>query len=106
MYLEPPIAKSTTRVRPKKVGRAPGGGLQIVPAPSDVSFSRCRDDVLLDTNDLCLLYGCSRRTVYRWMAEHNLTPSGRAGREYYFEKRVIVDWDANHRPSPGRNVGR
>lgn len=104
MYLEPHISKNMTPIRAKKVGRALGGGLRAVPAPQAIPFAKLRADVLLDVNDLCVLYGCSRRTVYRWMAEHELVPDGRAGRDYYFEKRTIINWHDNHRPQPGRRV--
>jgi len=105
MYLEPPITDNRTPIRRKTVGQALGGGLKVFAERRAIPFAELRPRDLLDTMDLCRIYGCSKRTVYRWVAEHDLVPTGRAGREYFFEKKVIVGWHNKHRPRPGRNLG-
>lgn len=102
MYLDDPISQNRTPIRRKMVGRAPGGGLKVFADIEETPFADLSPRDMLDTGDLCLLYGCSLRTVYRWMAEHNLAPSGRAGRDYLFEKRAIIRWHNHDRPTPGR----
>ena len=105
MYLEPSISENKTPIHAKTVERAIGGGLKVVAARRAAPFSRLDGKALLDTNDLCLIFGASRRTIYRWVAENELTPAGRAGREYIFEKKHIIYWDTHYRPRPGRNIG-
>ncbi len=105
MYLQPSISENRTPIHPKSVERAIGGGLKVVAARRAVPFAKLDGKALLDTDDLCLILGASKRTIYRWMAENELMPAGRAGREYFFEKRHIIYWDTHYRPRPGRNVG-
>lgn len=102
MYLEPAIAKSRTLVRRKVAAPGPGGGLRVYVDMKERPFARLAGEDLLDTADLCRLYGVSARTVYRWMAENNLRPSGKAGREWLFQKAAILEWDDNYRPVRGR----
>jgi hypothetical protein len=105
MYLKDAFEEIRTPIRRKVVGRGPGGGLRVFADMRETPFAELGPRDLLDTADICRIYGCSARTVYRWMADHELTPSGRAGRDYLFEKRALISWHKTHRPQPGRNPG-
>lgn len=102
MYLESTIAKNSTPVRRKVDAPASGGGARVYVDMKERPFSRLAGSDLLDTADLCRLYGVSARTIYRWMAEHNLRPFIKIGREYLFRKDAIIEWHDNYRPMPGR----
>lgn len=103
MYLQPsPLAKSAAPMRRKKVGPAPGGGGRVLVEFKETPFSRLAPDDLLDTADLCRLFGVSVRTVYRWIAEVNLRPAGKVGRVHLFTKREVLRWSDHDRPPMGR----
>lgn len=105
MYLQPEIARSQAPMRRKIAVPAPGGGLRVYADLKERPFARLAPEDLLDTADLCRLYGVSLRTVYRWMAEHNLKPQVKVGREYLFRKAAILEWDDNDKPVMGRPWG-
>ena len=86
----------------KVVRLGPGGGLQIYLDLQAVPFNELAPEDLLDTSDLCRLFVCSARTVYRWIAEFSLQPTHVVGREYLFTKHEITRWYDAHRPRPGR----
>ncbi len=92
-------------IRRKVVVRAPGGGFKAYADFETRPFCELGAGDLLDTADICMLYGCSARTVYRWMAEHKLKHSGKAGRNHFFRKDALIRWHNKHRPRPGRNLG-
>src|ERR1051326_2717383 len=96
------LRRLQTPINPKVIVRAPGGGLQVYRDARSRSFARLSLDDLLDTADLCLIFGCSARTVYRWMAEFGLRPATKAGRQFLFTKGELLDWYARNRPTPGR----
>jgi predicted DNA-binding transcriptional regulator AlpA len=102
MYLDPAISKSRTPVRRKTVARGAGGGDRVYADVRETPFSRLRPEDLIDSADISRLYGVSSRTVYRWIAEANLRPAGKAGRDYYFTKAEILRWDDNDKPAMGR----
>ena len=87
----------------KVLKRLPGGQLRVYLENPPMSFAELRNTDLLDTADLCYLFGCARRTLYRWMGERGLRPYCQVGRELYFTKGDIVKWFRSNRPSaPGR----
>ena len=47
----------------------------------------------------------SLRTIYRWVAEHDLRPEYYEGRVYLFTKAEILEWWDENRPQPGRPQG-
>lgn len=102
MYLEPSIARNPVMLRRKTLARAPGGGVRVYAEFKETRFSRLKAEDLLDTADIGLLYGVSARTVYRWIAEANLRPNGKAGRDYYFTKAEILRWHDEDKPPMGR----
>jgi excisionase family DNA binding protein len=70
--------------------------------PKARRFERLGSSDLLDTRDVCRLFPCSRRTVYRWISEGALRPDGgKLGREFFFTKREVMRW-LNERPHLGR----
>ena len=81
-----------------------GGQLRVVRGNTQVSFGELADSDLLDTAELCYLFGCSARTLYRWINERGLRPRGQVGRELFFAKGDVVKWFySSNRPSgPGR----
>ena len=105
MYLQDSFEQNRTPIRRKVMVRAPGGGLKVYADFEETPFRDLGAKDLLDTADICLLYGVSVRTVYRWIAEHGLPSSGKAGRTYFFRKDALIRWHKNNRPQPGRNVG-
>ena len=97
MYLQDaPLAKSAILVRRKKIAPSLGGGRRVLVEFKEIPFSRLAPNDLLDTADLC------RRTVYRWIAEVNLRPAGKVGREHLFTKREVLRWNDHDRPPMGR----
>lgn len=84
--------------------RTPGGQLRLLPENFNLSFAELADADLLNTGELCYLFGCSTRTLYRWISERGLRPSIGVGRELYFTKTDVVKWfNSSNRPSgPGR----
>jgi excisionase family DNA binding protein len=97
-----PLERDPTPIRRKIVVRSSGGGYQVYMDAQERPFSRLAKDALLDTADLCQLFGCSSRTVYRWMAERKLRWDRRVGREYLFCKDDVLEWWADNRPPLGR----
>jgi excisionase family DNA binding protein len=65
-------------------------------------FSRLARDALLNTDDLCEIFGCSMRTIYRWVSERGLEPEFQVGREYLFTKGEILEWFEENGPERGR----
>ena len=99
------LRRSQTPINPKVTVLAPGGGLMVYRDARTRPFSRLGMEDLLDTADLCLIFGCSARTVYRWMADFRLQPAAKVGRQFLFTKGDLLDWYADNRPSPGRPSG-
>ena len=105
MYLDyDPFSLTDPIFTRKAPARMPGGQLRVVRGNTQVSFSELADDALLDTAELCYLFGCSARTLYRWINERGLRPRGQVGRELFFAKGDVVKWFySSNRPSgPGR----
>jgi excisionase family DNA binding protein len=82
-----------------------GGRYQVYMDAKRLPFYKLRKDALLDTSDLCKLFGCSMRTIYRWVEEQDLRPKHYEGRVYLFTKREILDWWEDNRPQRGRPPG-
>lgn len=99
------MSRNATPIRRKFDAPGPGGGPKVYVEAKERAFFRLAGSDLLDTGDLCRLYRVSARTIYRWMAEHDLRPTIRIGREYLFRKDTLLAWDRNHRPTPGRPMG-
>jgi excisionase family DNA binding protein len=97
-----PLARNETPLHRKLIQPGPGGGEKVYVDFRPRTFRLLEDTDLLDTADLCRLFGCSARTVYRWMAEHTLRPHRKVGREFLFTKREILRWHDANRPHPGR----
>jgi excisionase family DNA binding protein len=103
MYLrDNPLATDRTPINRKLVGPAAGGGNKVYVDFKTRPFQLLEDLDLVDTADLCRMFGCSARTVYRWVAEHGLRPTMRVGRELLFTKREVVRWYDANRPRLGR----
>lgn len=103
MYLyENELAGSTVPIHRKRIGRAASGGNKVYVDYEPMSFCLLADSDLLDTADLCRLFGVSQRTVYRWIGGHSLRPATKVGRELLFTKREILRWFRENLPKPGR----
>lgn len=103
MYLTPEIGQ--TLVHPKRVRADIGGQRRVFIDAKALPFAQLASTDLLDTRDVSRLFPCSRRTVYRWMAEGSLQPNGKLGREFFFTKREVLRW-LNERPHLGRPLER
>lgn len=89
-------------MRRKALARGPGGGVRVYAELKETPFARLGHGDLLDSGDIARLYEVSTRTVYRWIAEANLRPNGKAGRDYYFTKAEILRWHDEDKPPMGR----
>jgi excisionase family DNA binding protein len=103
MYLAPEAGQ--TLVHRKQVRKAIDGQARVFIDPKPLPFEQLQASDLLDTRDVCRLFPCSRRTVYRWMADGVLRPAGKVGREFFFAKREVLRW-LNERPHLGRPLER
>ncbi len=99
MYLAPEAGQ--TLVHPKRVRMDIVGQKRVFIDAKARPFEQLAASDLLDTRDVCRLSPCSRRTIYRWMAEGALHPAGKVGREFFFTKREVLRW-LNERPHLGR----
>jgi excisionase family DNA binding protein len=79
-----------------------GHGYRIYAERDAKPFNKLPDEALLDSADLCELFGCSTRTLYRWVAERDLDAKYKVGREYLFEKGDVLAWWKKTRPQRGR----
>lgn len=103
MYVyENPPGGHKIAVHRKVIARGPGGGQRVYVEAQVRPFSELDDKDLVDTADLCRLFGCSARTVYRWVERHDLRSRGKVGREFLFTKGEIVRWYNENRPRAGR----
>lgn len=97
------LTANHTPILRKRVGMGVGGGHVIFADKRPMAFRLLKNDDLLDTTDLCRIFGCSARTVYRWITHHSLRPFGKIGREFLFTKGELMRWfDSNDRPAAGR----
>ena len=104
MYVDG-LETSQTRVHRKRIGKDAGGRLRLFVDMAPMPFAQLAPNDLLDTQDVCRLFPCARRTIYRWLAEGALTPKGKVGREVYFTKREVLRW-SDERPLLGRPLER
>jgi len=81
-----------TPIHRKFIAKAAGGGHRILVDANPQPFRRLDDEDLLDSADLCALFGCSIRTVYRWISERDLPVTAKVGREYLFTKGDVWEW--------------
>ena len=105
MYFNEDGALSSVRTpfNRKVLGRGPDGAPKVYVDFQARPFNELAPGDMLDTPDLCRLFRCSVRSVYRWVAEHSLQPAWKVGREFLFTKREVVRWyDANRPRPPGR----
>lgn len=103
MYLrEHPPGSDQVLVHRKVVAPGAGGRLRVYIEAQPRKFSKLADADLVDTADLCRLFGCSARTVYRWVERNGLCSAGKVGREFLFAKGEVVRWFSENRPRPGR----
>jgi excisionase family DNA binding protein len=103
MYiLENPPGSDVVAINRKVIAPAPGGGQRVYIEAQARPFPQLADTDLVDTADMCRLFGCSARTVYRWVERHGLRSFGKVGREFLFAKGEIVRWYNENRPRPGR----
>lgn len=102
MYVDDSLGDNTTPVYRKIIAPAVGGGLRVYVEHQPRPFCELTGRDLLDTADICRIFGCSIRTVYRWINEHGLRPRGKAGRELLFTKADLLRWYAANQPRPGR----
>jgi excisionase family DNA binding protein len=101
-FREPPPGADQVQVHRKMLAPAAGGGMRVYVDAQAHSFLQLADGDLIDTADLCRLFGCSARTVYRWVESHGLRSIGKVGREFLFTKGEIVRWYDENRPRQGR----
>jgi excisionase family DNA binding protein len=103
MYLfENELTKNRTMIHRKVIVPATGGGEKAYVDYQARPFCDLANDDMIDTADLCKIFRCSGRTVYRWINDHKLRPVRKAGREYLFTKYNVVSWYSDHFPRPGR----
>ncbi|GJL90914.1 helix-turn-helix domain-containing protein [Hyphococcus sp.] len=105
MYLQSALAKNRTPIRRKIDAPDARGRPRIYADKKETPFAQLGPNDLLDTADIGLLFGVAPRTVYRWLAERDLRPHIKIGREYLFQKREVLRWDESGRPNMGRPVG-
>ena len=91
-----------TPIYEKVVVKAPGGGVQVYGLSPARPFSDLPGSALLDSADLCILFGCSARSIYRWMSERGLRWDRKIGREYLFRKDDVLDFYRHNLPPLGR----
>lgn len=96
------LEANRTPIHRKQIGPASGGGLKAYVDFETLPFCELEKKDLIDTSDLCRIFGTSLRTIYRWMSDHELRPVRKAGREYLFRKGDVLSWYKNNRPRPGR----
>jgi predicted DNA-binding transcriptional regulator AlpA len=97
------LSANRTPIYRKLIGQGVGGGRIVYPDKRPAAFCMLQNADLVDTTDLCLIFGCSARTVYRWVTDHSLRPFGKIGREFLFTKGEIVRWfNSSDRPVAGR----
>jgi excisionase family DNA binding protein len=107
MYLdEQQPGGDQTPVHRKVVAPGAGGGPHVYVEVRARPFTKLADADLVDTADLCRVFGCSARTVYRWVESHGLRSSGKVGREFLFTKGEVVRWRDENRPRQGRPPAR
>lgn len=80
----------------------PNGRLRVAYETKLFRFHELKSDDYLSTADLERYFRCSARTIYRWMSEEGLEPDDEVGREVFFEKRTVVNWEKRRRPKRGR----
>jgi excisionase family DNA binding protein len=88
--------------RRKFIVRGAGGGHRVYADAQERTFGRLKADDFLDTADLCRFFGCSTRTIYRWIAEEGLRCDVKVGRDYLFRKDDIVEFYEAGLPQWGR----
>lgn len=81
-----------TPINRKFIGTAAGGGVRILAEARARPFANLGDDDLVDTADLCRIFGVSARTIYRWISEDDLPVFDKIGRDYLFAKGELLDW--------------
>ncbi|HWY13684.1 MAG TPA: helix-turn-helix domain-containing protein [Rhizomicrobium sp.] len=86
------LERDRTPINRKFIGRAAGGGHRVFVDASEQPFSKLDDEDLLDSTDLCAIFGVSSRTIYRWISEDDLPVHAQVGREYLFAKGDLLDW--------------
>jgi len=97
------LSENRTPIFRKLIGAGIGGGQTVLKEQRAVPFHTLRNSDLVDTTDLCRVFGCSARTVYRWVTNHSLRPVGKIGREFLFMKGEVLRWfDSGDRPVSGR----
>src|SRR5258708_34213853 len=98
------LADNATQIRRKIVGPAVGGGKRAFMDFQAQPFHELAARDLLDTADLCRIFGCSARTVYGWVTERALTPTFKGARESLFTKSDLCPCRPATRHSPGRSA--
>ena len=102
MYLsDTSLSRSSAPVHRKLVRPSIGGGLRVYLDADVRPFARLAKQDLLDSTDVCRLFSCSARSLYRWVGEGLLRPSVKIGREYLFTKAELLRW-WDERPHAGR----
>lgn len=81
-----------TPINRKFIGRGAGGGQRVLAEAKPQPFYKLDDEDLLDTADLCEIFGVSARTIYRWIAEDDLPVFEQVGRDYLFAKGELLEW--------------
>ena len=100
MYIPDALAGDPTPIHQKVLGPVYDGQRKVFADPEVRKFKDLPGSALLDTSDLCRIYGCSRRTIYRWIADRALHYVGQVGREYLFSKSGLIEWHARQFPPP------
>lgn len=99
---EDPPGSDAVAIHRKVIAPAPGGGQRVYIEAQGRPFSQLAEADLVDTADLCRLFGCSARTIYRWVERHGLRSIGKVGREFLFTKGEVIRWYDENRPRQGR----
>ncbi len=98
------ISGNATLVRRKIIARSIGGGLAVYVEAKPIAFARLCDTDLVDSGDVCRIFGCSARSLYRWVGEGQLRPQRKVGRQLLFTRAELVRW-REERPALGRPPG-
>ena len=85
------LDRDRTPIHRKFIAKAAGGGVRILVDATAQPFSKLDDEDLLDSADLCDLFGVSVRTIYRWISD-GMPVAYKIGREYLFEKGEVLGW--------------
>lgn len=83
----------------------PRGGFRMQLERPLVRFDELHDDDLLTKEELMRYFGCSRRTIIRWVNERGFTPDCWYRQQMLFYKRTVIRWEKSGGTRPWGHDG-